>query len=125
VVLVLHEALGVHEYVADTFRPIAKAGHLAIAPELFARQGDPSSHVEIAKLLAEVVSKVRDKQVLNDLDGVVKWAGENGGYLEKVGITGFCWGGPSLRFALNKARMSKPRLPGAGACLGADAQTSR
>jgi carboxymethylenebutenolidase len=93
VVLVVHEIFGVHEYIADTARRFAKAGFLAIAPELFARQGDPSSYGEMAKLMAEVVSKVPDAQVMADLDGAVKWAGGHGGDPKKVGITGFCWGG--------------------------------
>lgn len=93
VVLVIQEIFGVHEYIADTCRRFAKAGYLAIAPELFARQGDPSSYGEMAKLMAEVVSKVPDAQVMKDLDGAVAWAGANGGNLKKVAITGFCWGG--------------------------------
>ncbi|HQC86792.1 MAG TPA: dienelactone hydrolase family protein [Rhodoferax sp.] len=93
VILVIQEIFGVHEYIADTCRRFAQAGYLAIAPELYARQGDPSKYGEMAKLLAEVVSKVPDEQVMGDLDGAVKWAGENGGNLKKVGITGFCWGG--------------------------------
>ena len=93
VVLVIQEIFGVHEYIADTCRRFAKAGYLAIAPEMFARQGDPSQYGEMAKLMAEVVSKVPDAQVMADLDGAVKWAGENGGNLKKVAITGFCWGG--------------------------------
>ena len=93
VILVIQEIFGVHEYIADTARRFAKAGYLAIAPELFARQGDPTKYGEMAKLMAEVVSKVPDAQVMADLDGAVKWAGSNGGNLKKVGITGFCWGG--------------------------------
>jgi carboxymethylenebutenolidase len=93
VILVIQEIFGVHEYIADTCRRFAKAGYLAIAPELYARQGDPSQYGEMAKLIAEVVSKVPDAQVMDDLDGAIKWAGENGGNLKKVGITGFCWGG--------------------------------
>ena len=93
VVLVIQEIFGVHEYIADTCRRFAKAGYLAIAPELFARQGDPTQYGEMAKLISEVVSKVPDAQVMTDLDGVVKWAGENGGNLGQVAITGFCWGG--------------------------------
>ena len=93
VVLVIQEIFGVHEYIADTARRFAKAGYLAIAPELFARQGDPLQFSEIARLMSEVVSKVPDAQVMADLDGAVKWAGANGGDLRKVGITGFCWGG--------------------------------
>ena len=93
VVLVIQEIFGVHEYIADTCRRFAKAGYLAIAPELFARQGDPTKYGEMAKLMAEVVSKVPDAQVMTDLDGAVKWAGSQGGNLKKVAITGFCWGG--------------------------------
>lgn len=93
VVLVIQEIFGVHEYIADTARRFAKAGYLAIAPELFQRQGDPLAYNEMAKLQAEVVSKVPDAQVMGDLDAAVKWAGANGGNTSKVGITGFCWGG--------------------------------
>jgi len=93
VVLVVHEIFGVHEYIADTCRRFAKAGYLAIAPDLYARQGDASAYPQMATLMSEVVSKVPDAQVLADLDGAVAWAGANGGNLKKVGITGFCWGG--------------------------------
>ena len=93
VILVIQEIFGVHEYIADTARRFAQAGYLAIAPELFARQGDASKYNEMAKLMSEVVAKVPDEQVMADLDGAVKWAGANGGNLAKVGITGFCWGG--------------------------------
>jgi len=93
VVLVLSEIFGVHEYIADTARRLAKAGYLAIAPALFVRQGDAQGYAEMAKLMAEVISKVPDAQVMADLDATVAWAGANGGDLNKVGITGFCWGG--------------------------------
>jgi len=93
VVLVLSEIFGVHEYIADTARRFAKAGYLAIAPELFVRQGDAQSYGEMAKLIAEVISKVPDAQVMTDLDATVKWAAANGGDTSKLGVTGFCWGG--------------------------------
>ena len=93
VVLVIQEIFGVHEYIADTVRRFAKAGYLAIAPEMFARQGDPSKYTDIPKLQAEIVSKVPDAQVMADLDACVKWAAANGGDISKLAITGFCWGG--------------------------------
>jgi carboxymethylenebutenolidase len=93
VVLVLSEVFGVHEHIADVANRFARAGYLAIAPELFVRQGDAQSYGEVAKLIAEVVSKVPDAQVLGDLDATVAWAGANGGDLARVGVTGFCWGG--------------------------------
>lgn len=93
VVLVIQEIFGVHEYIADTCRRFAKAGYLAIAPDLYARQGDASKYTEAAKLMAEIVSKVPDAQVMADLDGTVAWAAANGGDAARIGITGFCWGG--------------------------------
>ena len=93
VILVVQEIFGVHAYIADTCRRLAKAGYLAIAPDLYARQGDASRYNDIGKLMAEVVSKVPDEQVMDDLDGALQWAADNGGDLKRVGITGFCWGG--------------------------------
>lgn len=93
VVLVISEIFGVHEYIADVTRRLAQAGYLAIAPELFVRQGDASAYGEIAKLQAEVISKVPDAQVMGDLDATVAWAAANGGNADKLAITGFCWGG--------------------------------
>jgi carboxymethylenebutenolidase len=93
VVVVIQEIFGVHEYIADTARRFAKAGYMAIAPELFARQGDPTQYNAMADLIREIVSKVPDGQVMTDLDGMVAWAGKNGGDANKVAITGFCWGG--------------------------------
>ncbi|MEP7100715.1 MAG: dienelactone hydrolase family protein [Burkholderiales bacterium] len=93
VVLVVSEIFGVHEYIADVARRFAKLGYLAIAPELFVRQGDAQSYGEVGKLMAEVVAKVPDAQVMGDLDATVAWAKANGGDTSKLGITGFCWGG--------------------------------
>jgi carboxymethylenebutenolidase len=93
VVLVLSEIFGVHDYIADTARRLAHAGFLAIAPELFVRQGDAQSYGEVARLIAEVISKVPDAQVLADLDATVAWAAANGGDTSRLGVTGFCWGG--------------------------------
>ena len=93
VVLVISEIFGVHEYIADVTRRLAQAGYMAIAPELFVRQGDAKAYTEIAKLQAEVISKVPDAQVMTDLDATVAWAAANGGDTRKLAITGFCWGG--------------------------------
>jgi len=93
VVLVVSEIFGVHEYIADICRRFAELGYLAIAPELFARQGDPSSFGTIQELMTQVVSKVPDAQVMGDLDAAAAWAMANGGDPKRLAITGFCWGG--------------------------------
>lgn len=93
VVLVVSEIFGVHEYIADVARRFAKQGYMALAPELFVRQGDPGSYGTVPELMKEIISKVPDAQVMGDLDACVAWAKDNGGNTEKLGITGFCWGG--------------------------------
>lgn len=93
VVLVVQEIFGVHEHIRDVCRRFAHAGYLAIAPELFFRQGDPTRLASVPEILESIVSKVADAQVLADLDSCIAWAGQNGGDVARVTATGFCWGG--------------------------------
>jgi carboxymethylenebutenolidase len=93
IVLVVQEIFGVHEYIKDTCRRFAKLGYMAIGVELFYRQGDPTKYAAIPELIANVVNKVPDAQVMKDLDAAVAWAGANGGDVNKLAVTGFCWGG--------------------------------
>ena len=94
VVLVVEEIFGVHEHIKDLCRRLAKSGYLAIAPELFARQGDVSKIENIQEIVSKVVSKVADSQVMSDLDSTVTWAEKTGkGDTKRLAITGFCWGG--------------------------------
>ncbi|MCS6927288.1 MAG: dienelactone hydrolase family protein [Candidatus Binatia bacterium] len=94
VVLVVQEIFGVHEHIKDICRRLAKLGYLAVAPELYARQGDVSQMSDINEIITKVVSKVPDAQVMSDLDATAQWARESGkGDVERLGITGFCWGG--------------------------------
>ncbi len=93
VVLVVHEIFGVHEYIQDVTRRLAKQGYLAVAPDLYQRQGDPSGLETIDAVIREVVAKVPDAQVMKDLDATLAWARQNGGDAERAAVTGFCWGG--------------------------------
>jgi carboxymethylenebutenolidase len=93
IVLVVHEIFGVHEWIQDISRRLAKLGFLAVAPYLYARQGDVSKLENIQEIFSKVVSKVPDSQVMEDLDATISWAQKNGGNGNKVSITGFCWGG--------------------------------
>lgn len=92
VVLVVQEIFGVHEYIKDVCRRLAKAGYLALAPEMFVRQGDVSTLKSIDEI-RPIVAKVPDAQVMRDLDAAVAYAAGAGGDTERLGITGFCWGG--------------------------------
>jgi carboxymethylenebutenolidase len=91
-ILVVQEIFGVHEHIRDVCRRLAKLGYIAVAPELFARQGDVSKLADMKEILA-IVEKVPDKQVMLDLDDTMSWARKNGANVTQLGITGFCWGG--------------------------------
>lgn len=94
VILVIQEIFGVHAHIQDICRRLAKLGYLAIAPEMFARQGDVSKITDIQEIRSKVVSKVPDAQAMSDLDATVDWAQKSAkGNINKLGITGFCWGG--------------------------------
>ena len=93
-VLVIHEIFGVHDYIKDVCRRWAQLGYYAIAPELFARQGDASKETDGAKIMAEIVGKVPDAEVGDDLDATLASAKASGSAdIDRAAVTGFCWGG--------------------------------
>lgn len=92
-VMVVQEIFGVHEWIQDICRRFAKLGYLAIAPSLYARQGDVTKMTNVQEIISKVVAKVPDSQVMSDLDATVAYAKKNRGNTNKLSITGFCWGG--------------------------------
>lgn len=93
VVLVIHEIFGVHEWIQDVCRRFAKLGYMAIAPALYARQGEIKDLKDSREINRQIYSKIPDTQSMTDLDSTVAWAKSNRGNSKKLSITGFCWGG--------------------------------
>jgi carboxymethylenebutenolidase len=92
-ILVLHEIFGVHEHIKDVCRRLAKLSYFAVAPALFAREGDVATLTDMSQIM-KVVDKVSDRQVTADLDATVAWAKSTGhADTKRLGIVGFCWGG--------------------------------
>ena len=93
IILLVHEIWSVHEYFRDLCRRLARLGYLAVATELYARQGDVSKMTDVQDIV-KVVARVPDAQVLGDLDATLAWASSSGkGDATRAGVTGFCWGG--------------------------------
>lgn len=92
-VLVIEEIFGVHEYIKDVCRRLAKAGYLAVAPELYARIADLSKMTDVSVIVRDVISKAPDDQMLRDLDATATWAAANHGDPKRLVVTGFCRGG--------------------------------
>jgi len=93
IVLVNEEIFGVHEYIKDVCRRLAKLGYFAIAPEVYARIADLSQMSDIQQIVREVIAKAPDAQVQADLDAAIAWAAANGGDGNRLAVTGFCRGG--------------------------------
>ena len=93
VIIVIHEIFGLHEYIRDVARRFAKEGYYAVAPELYSREGGAGKLPDIQAVL-NLVGTVPDRQVLQDLSAAVSYAGAKSWALpNRVGATGFCWGG--------------------------------
>lgn len=93
VVIVVHEIFGVHEWIQDVCRRFGKLGYLAVAPALYARQGDVKDLKDPRELNRQIFSQIPDVQSMSDVDATLAWAGKNGGDVKRAAITGFCWGG--------------------------------
>lgn len=117
-ILVVSEIFGVHEYIADTCRRLAKLGYLAIAPDLFTRAGDPTEFGTIAEILSNIVMKTPDRQVIGDLQSCLAWAFAHGGDAGRAGITGFCWGGRMTWLACAQIRDIKAGVAWYGRLTG-------
>ena len=120
-VLVVQEVLGVHEHIKDLCRRLAKAGYYAIAPELYARQGNPAEISDIQELMQKIVVKVPTDQVMSDLDAAAAYAKASGkADTTKLAVTGFCWGG----WATWMYSAHNPNLKAAVAWYGSDRKPS-
>jgi carboxymethylenebutenolidase len=95
VVLVSMEIFGLHEYIKDVTRRLAKLGCLAVAPDYYFRKGDLTKVTEMPQLLPLVNAKP-DAELLSDLDATAAWAKAQGGDTSKLGIIGFCRGGRTV-----------------------------
>ncbi|MFI4965927.1 MAG: dienelactone hydrolase family protein [Caulobacterales bacterium] len=93
VVFVNSEVFGVHEWVKDICRRLAKAGYVALAPDLFVRAGDPSKTTDM-KVVMSIVRATPEAQVNGDTAASLKYlAAQPYADMTRLGVTGFCWGG--------------------------------
>ena len=120
-VLVIHEIWGVHEHIKDVCRRLAKQGYFAVAPELYARQGNPAALADNQEIVQKIVMRAPTEQVMSDLDATVAFARASGkADAAKLGVTGFCWGG----WATWMYAAHQPALKAAVAWYGPDRRPS-
>ncbi len=96
VIIVAMEIFGLHEYIKDVTRRLAKAGAFAIAPDYYFRKGTDLTKITDVKDLLPIVNAKPDAELLSDLDATAAWAKSQGGDTSKLGIIGFCRGGRTV-----------------------------
>src|ERR1700675_3037838 len=96
VVLVAMEIFGLHEYIKDVTRRLAKLGAFAVAPDYYFRRGTDLTKITDIPQLLPIVNSKPDAELLSDLDSTVAWAKSQGGDTSKLGIIGFCRGGRTV-----------------------------
>jgi carboxymethylenebutenolidase len=114
VVIVIEEIFGVHEYIKDVCRRLAKLGYLAVAPELYARLADLSAMTDPVQIMNDVILKAPDATLLSDLSATVDWAVAHHGDPARVATLGFCRGGRDVWLFAE----TEPRLKAAVAFYG-------
>jgi carboxymethylenebutenolidase len=96
VILVAMEVFGLHEYIKDVTRRLAKLGAFAVAPDYYFRAGTDLTKITDFKELMPIVNAKPDAELLSDLDSTVSWAKSQGGDVARLGIIGFCRGGRTV-----------------------------
>lgn len=104
VVLVVSEVFGIHEYIRDVCRRLAKLGYVAIAPDFFVRYGDPAPLTDFAAIRG-IVAAATDAQVMNDIEATTRWLSAQAFVnRRRMAITGYCWGGAQVWLACERFR---------------------
>lgn len=107
VVIVVSEVFGIHEYIRDVCRRLAQLGYVALAPDFFARAGDPSGLTDFAEI-RKIVATATDDQVMGDVSAAMAFlSAQPYARTEAAAITGFCWGGNITWQASQKLNLFK------------------
>lgn len=116
-IIVVNEVFGVHEWIKDVCRRLARAGYVAIAPAFFYRN-DPDNTLATLKdfpAIIKIVGDAKNDQVMGDVATTIAWL-ENQSFVngKRLAITGFCWGGSVVWMAAAQF----PQLKAGGAWYG-------
>lgn len=102
VVLVVSEVFGVHAYIEDICRRLAKLGYVAVAPAFFHRAGDPAPLTDFGAI-QKIVATATNEQVMGDVGATIAWAGRQPfADAGRMAVTGFCWGGAVVWMAAQR-----------------------
>lgn len=127
VVIVVSEVFGIHDYIRDICRRLAKLGYVAIAPAFFHRAGDPAPMKDF-KAIQKIVETASNAQVMGDIAATLDWAKQQAFVEKRFAIAGYCWGGAAVwmasaqfkDFKAGAAWYGRLSKPAAGQFLGGE-----
>ncbi len=92
-VVLIHENKGLVPYITDTARRLARAGYVAVAPDLLSRLGRTGDFATQEEAIAALAT-IDGADVVADVRAAIGWAaGQQGVRADRIGILGFCYGG--------------------------------
>ena len=113
-IVVVHENRGLNPYIEDIARRMAKAGFVALAPDGLSSLGGYPGNDDRGRELQATVDPLK---LLNDFFAAIEWLLAHEATTERIGITGFCYGGG----VANAAAVVYPQLGAAVSFCGRQA----
>lgn len=91
--MVIHENRGLQPHIQDVARRVAKAGYIAIAPDLLSKVGGTAKFTDTAQISTYLAQTSGDEHVANLKEALKVLAATQGVQADKLGVVGFCFGG--------------------------------
>jgi carboxymethylenebutenolidase len=87
--IIMQHQGGVDEFIQEMTRRLASSGYLAVAPDLYHRDGPDCKDDLITRR-----SRLSDRRIVNDLNATVgHLQSDSAADMKRIGIMGFCMGG--------------------------------
>jgi len=92
-IMVIHENRGLQPYIQDVARRVAKAGYIALAPDLVSKIGGTAKITDTAQISAFLAQTPGDEHIANLQEALKVLKAVQGVQADKLGVVGFCFGG--------------------------------
>jgi carboxymethylenebutenolidase len=98
-VIVLQEAFGVNDHIRGVADRFADEGYLAVAPQLFHRDGSPEIAYDDFSSAMPFMANLTKQGLTNDLNATTDFLATLGFHAPNIAAVGFCMGGTVSFFA--------------------------
>ncbi len=104
-IIVIHANQGLDDHIRDVVRRFAKAGYVALAPDYLSRKGGTEKFPEADKGLSNIRELVTQEIIKGDTEAAFAYLRSlKEVRSDRIGITGFCWGGEQTFYAATQVR---------------------